>query len=126
MGRVVHFEIPIDDPTRAGAFYRDVFDWHIERWASADYWNVTAGEAGGPGADGALAPRAEAPSGVVIYVNVDDIDAALSKVQAAGGAVVGEKMPIPTMGWAARVRDTEGNVIGMFQPDASVPADVEG
>lgn len=30
-------------------------------------------------------------------------------------------MPIPTVGWNARVRDPEGNLIGLFQADTTVP-----
>jgi uncharacterized protein len=120
VNRVVHFEIPVDDPGRAGEFYRSVFGWGVERWGPMEYWNLTTGETGGPGAEGALKPRAEGPEGVTVYVGVDDIDAALVGVEAAGGARVTDKMPIPTMGWSAHVRDSEGNLIGLFQPDPAV------
>ncbi|WP_281401134.1 VOC family protein [Actinokineospora xionganensis] len=30
-------------------------------------------------------------------------------------------MPIPSIGWSAHVRDTEGNLIGLFQGDENVP-----
>ena len=75
----------------------------------------------GPGAEGALTPRAEAPEGVLVYVEVEDIDRALSSVKGAGGTVVTGKMPIPTVGWSARFRDTEGNLVGLFQTDPTVP-----
>jgi predicted enzyme related to lactoylglutathione lyase len=58
---------------------------------------------------------------VVVYVGVDDIDGTLRGIQEAGGTVVTSKFPIPTMGWSARFRDTEGNVIGLFQTDPTVP-----
>ncbi|HEX5997212.1 MAG TPA: VOC family protein [Jiangellales bacterium] len=118
--RVVHFEIPIDDPDRAGAFYRDVFGWHVAKWGPVDYWSMTTGAEPGPGAEGALTPRAEAPEGVVVYVGVDDIDQAMAKVKDAGGTLVTEKQPIPTFGWSARFRDSEGNVVGLFQMDPTV------
>ena len=45
MSRVVHFEIPADDPVRAAKFYEDVFGWKIEKWEGPfDYWLVTTGE----------------------------------------------------------------------------------
>jgi len=119
--RVIHFEIPIDDPDRAGAFYHDVFDWTISKWGPIDYWTMTTGTEPGPGAEGALTPRSEAPEGVVIYVGVDDIEEAMARVTAAGGTLESEKMPIPTVGWNARVRDPEGNLIGLFQADTTVP-----
>lgn len=49
------------------------------------------------------------------------IDAALGRVAAAGGELVGTKTPIPTIGWSALFRDTEGNLVGMFPDDPSVP-----
>jgi predicted enzyme related to lactoylglutathione lyase len=82
---------------------------------------MTTGAAPGPGAEGALTPRSEAPDGVVIYVSVDDVDEALRRVTAAGGTVVTERMPIPTVGWTAKFRDCEGNLIGLIQEDPSVP-----
>ena len=115
--RVVHFEVPINDPDRASAFYRAVFGWHVEQWGPVDYWNMTTGAEPGPGAEGALIPRAEAPDGVMVYVGVDNVDEAIAKVKEAGGTSIGGKLPIPGIGWSARFRDTEGNLIGLFQTD---------
>ena len=122
MDSVVHFEIPVDDAGRAGAFYRDVFGWNVDKWGPVDYWTMTTGAEPGLGAEGALTPRAEAPEGVVVYVGVDDIDSCIAKVSEVGGVAVTDKRPIPTMGWYAHVRDTEGNLIGLFEvdPTASV------
>ena len=61
--------------------------------------------------------RSQAPEGVLVCVGVNDIDAALGRVKDAGGSIVADKTPIPRMGWSARARDTEGNLIGMFQSD---------
>jgi uncharacterized protein len=123
MSRVVHFEIPIDDPQRAGTFYRAVFGWSPQKWGDVDYWPMATGEQPGTGigAEGAMTPRSEAPEGVLVYVGVDDIDAALGRVKDAGGSIVVGKTPIPGMGWSAHARDTEGNLIGMFQSDETAP-----
>jgi predicted enzyme related to lactoylglutathione lyase len=43
------------------------------------------------------------------------VDTSVKKVEAAGGKVVTPKTPIPGMGAFARVADTEGNVIGLFE-----------
>lgn len=118
----MHFDIPIDDAERAGRFYRTAFGWNVAKWGPVDYWTMTTGAPPGPGAEGALTPRAEAPWGVVVYVGVDDIDQALIRVRDAGGTVVTGKLPIPTVGWSARFRDTEGNLVGLFQTDPTVPA----
>jgi predicted enzyme related to lactoylglutathione lyase len=119
--RVVHFEIPIDDAERASAFYRSVFGWDVAKWGPIDYWTMTTGAEPGPGAEGALTPRTEATEGVAVYVGVDDIEDALVRITRAGGTPLTEKMPIPTMGWTAQFRDPEGNLIGLFQSDPTVP-----
>ena len=98
-----------------------MFGWTVAKWGPVEYWTMTTGAEPGPGAEGALTPRAEAPEGVLVYVEVEDIDRALSSVKDAGGTVVTGKMPIPTVGWSARFRDTEGNLVGLFQTDPTVP-----
>ena len=119
VSRVLHFEIPVDDPERAGAFYSAVFSWNVDRWGPLEYWNLSTGEPPGVGAEGALSRRTEEVPGVVVYVGVDDIDDALDRVKRAGCTPLTEKMPIPTVGWSAHVRDTE-DLIGLFQPDPDV------
>ena len=32
MPRVIHFEIPADDPDRAAKFYGNVFGWKLDKW----------------------------------------------------------------------------------------------
>lgn len=119
--KVIHFEIPIDDPDRATTFYSSVLGWNFTRWGTDEYWNLDDDDPdSGAGAVGALAPREETP-GVLVYVGVDDIDSILGKVTDAGGEVLLARSPIPTVGWTARFRDSEGNIVGLFQDDASVP-----
>jgi predicted enzyme related to lactoylglutathione lyase len=48
-------------------------------------------------------------------VGVASIDDTLKKVQRAGGKVVTPNTAIPGMGAYARVTDSEGNVVGLFQ-----------
>ena len=118
-GKVVHFEIPIDDGERAVAFYSRAFGWSLERWGPIEYWTTQAGE--GEGIGGALARRDADSPGLMLYIEVDDVDAALAAVEAAGGRRLTERMPIPTVGWSAAFEDSEGNRVGVFQPDPTVP-----
>lgn len=117
--RVVHFEVPIDDPGRASAFYEKAFGWTVTKWGPVDYWLMTTGVDGGPGAEGALTPRAEAPEGVLVYVGVDSVDTAMRAVEDAGGQLVTGKLPVPGMGWMVHIRDSEGNLLGLFQADST-------
>jgi predicted enzyme related to lactoylglutathione lyase len=58
--RVIHFEIPADNPERAVQFYQQVFGWKIQKWAGhADYWLATTGEDKEPGINGAIAEKGD-------------------------------------------------------------------
>ena len=48
-----------------------------------------------------------------------DLDAMVGRLVELGGTVALPKMPIPTVGWLAYGRDTEGNLFGMMQSDPS-------
>ena len=119
MPRVVHFEIPSDDPERATRFYGDVFGWRFQQWEGAQpYWLVSTGEAGAPGIDGGLLRRGpHSPPGVVNTVDVPDLDDYVARVERGGGRVVAPKMPVPGVGWLAYAQDPDGNTFGMMQAD---------
>ncbi|HEX9034048.1 MAG TPA: VOC family protein [Streptosporangiaceae bacterium] len=117
MSKIVHFEIPADDPQRAVEFYREVLGWEVSQFGAEPYWLVRAGAEEEPGADGALLGRDALHQSPVVIAGVDSIDDALGRVAQSGGEVVQGKLPIPGMGWSAYVRDTEGNTIGFFQQD---------
>jgi uncharacterized protein len=125
MARVVHFEIHADNPERAVAFYRNVFDWQISKWdGPADYWPITTGADNEPGINGAILQRQGPINGdaVIAYVctiDVADIDAAIANVRAQGGTEALPKMAVPGIGWLAYFKDTEGNIFGMLQADHS-------
>jgi uncharacterized protein len=118
-GKVVHFEIPIDDNDRGVGFYREAFGWALEQFGPVEYWTTAAGE--GDGIGGALMKRTDDSRALMFYIEVDDVDTALSAIEAAGGRRLTERMPIPTVGWSAFFEDTEGNKVGIFQADPSVP-----
>lgn len=118
MSRVIHFEIPVDDPDRAQKFYGNVFGWNIASWGGpADYWLATTGPDEAPGINGALTRRTG--TWAPVHVAVDSIDDALRKIEEAGGEAMTAKMPIPGVGYMAYCRDTEGNAIGIFQEAAA-------
>jgi len=45
------------------------------------------------------------------------MDAAIRRVEGAGGLIVVPKMPIPTVGWLAYFKDPDGNIHGLYQND---------
>jgi uncharacterized protein len=52
-------------------------------------------------------------------ISVDSVDEYAAKVEQHGGQVVVPKMTVPTVGYLAYCKDTEGNIFGIFQPDHS-------
>lgn len=119
MPKVVHFELPFDDAERANKFYADVFGWQSSKWDGPEeyYLQQTGAEAESYGIGGALIARASALNGggTLVVIGVDDLDAYIGRVAAAGCEIVTPRTAIPGVGWFANFRDTEGNVVGMFQ-----------
>ncbi len=122
MDKVVHFEIPFDDKQRAMKFYTDCFGWQLMDMPQMNYVlanSVDVDESQMPkerGAiNGGLFQRPKEAPGPTVYVGVQSVDAAIRRVQASGGKVVTPKTPIPGMGAFARISDTEGNIVGLFE-----------
>jgi predicted enzyme related to lactoylglutathione lyase len=120
--RVVHFELPYDDGERARAFYAEAFGWSLVPMEGMEYTVVSTGPVSQDGrptepgfVNGGLLPRPEAAPGPVVVLDVDDIDAAVAAVERAGGSTVTGRRPVGDMGFTAYVRDTEGNVLGLWQ-----------
>jgi predicted enzyme related to lactoylglutathione lyase len=118
MSRVVHFEIPADDPERAIQFYESVFGWRIEKWEGPiEYWLIMTGPEDQPGIDGGLALREDPATTLENFIDTKDLDASLKAVTAQGGVVTRPKMAVPGVGWLAYIKDTEGNIFGLMQSD---------
>jgi predicted enzyme related to lactoylglutathione lyase len=65
--------------------------------------------------NGGLRPRtAETPTPMIV-IQVDSIDESLKKVEAEGGTTVSPRAEMPGMGAYAYFKDTEGNVIGLWE-----------
>jgi uncharacterized protein len=120
MPRIVHFDIPADDPERAAKFYTDVFDWKIEKWnGPMEYWMAMTGPDDEPGINGGLAKRQGncEGQGISNTIGVPSVDDYSAKVEAGGGKVLMPKMAIPGVGYFAQCEDTEGNKFGIIEMD---------
>jgi predicted enzyme related to lactoylglutathione lyase len=115
--KVVHFEIGADDPKRATEFYEKVFGWKIDKQSQMDYWLVRAGEDNEMGINGAIMPRLESGESVVNTIGVSSLDEYVENVKAAGGSQVTPKTVIPGYGWFSYLKDTEGNLFGIIEPN---------
>jgi uncharacterized protein len=122
--RVAHFEVHAANPQRAIEFYTKTFGWEFNQWGDQPYWLIKTGPADAPGIDGGLVPRrgadpveGQAVNAYVCTVMVDSLDEILNAVTAHGGSIALPKMPVPTIGWLAYFKDTEGNIFGAMQND---------
>jgi uncharacterized protein len=121
-GRVVHFEVPFDDGDRARGFYKEIFGWQLQEMPEMNYTLVMSGPSGDSGPteagfiNGGMMARQGGPAqGPVIVVDVDSIDATLERIGSLGGSTVSGKTPVGEMGFAAYAKDSEGNVIGLWE-----------
>jgi uncharacterized protein len=125
MDKVVHFEITFDDHQRAKDFYGSVFDWELD---DNDMGNgivyttamtVPVDDKMMPRESGAInggfTGRSKETPTPVITIGVDSIDDTLKKVEAGGGKTVTPRTPIPDMGAFAYFKDSEGNVMGLWE-----------
>lgn len=114
-GEVVHVEFPTEDIERGQRFWSGLFGWSFQ-------------DSGMPGIDYRMAQVTDRSGAALMasddrghpnfYFDTDDIDASLAKVRELGGSAEG-KMPVPTHGWFAACKDSEGNAFHLWQSDSS-------
>lgn len=127
MGRLIHFEIHVDDMERAKKFYGDVFGWTFQDWsdyAGMSYFGAVTGDENEMGINGALMQRQSPPpeqnqplNGYACTMGVEDYDVSEAKILANGGVVAMPKHVLPGMAWQGYYKDTEGNIFGIHQAD---------
>jgi predicted enzyme related to lactoylglutathione lyase len=124
MPRVAHFEIHAAEPEKSVAFYRELFGWKFQHLAHINYWLIDTAHADEPGIGGGLMqrqgrkPADDQPINAhVCTVTVSSVDDYLAKAEKLGARVALPKMTIPGVGYVAYVKDPDGNIFGMHQPD---------
>ncbi len=115
--RVVHFEIPCDNPEKTISFFKEAFGWNFQQFGPEPYWMAITGDEKSPGINGAIMKKKDPAQPLVNSIMVEEIDTAIKKVEAAGGKIVVQKMSIPTVGWMAYFKDPDGNIHGLWQED---------
>jgi uncharacterized protein len=123
-GEVVHFEIPADNPERARKFYTATFGWKMQPMPELNYTMVSTGPTDAEGTpqapgviNGGMAKRGGPVVQPVLTIMVDEITATEKIIEKNGGKVIQKKQPIGdgTMGFTGYFKDSEGNIIGLFQ-----------
>lgn len=118
MNLIAHVEIPVENLERAIQFYSavlgiafsDIVTLHGARMA---YFPFTEGW---DGASGALAEgEAYKPTsdGMIVYLAVDDIDAAITRAVQLGSSIVFPRTELDDGTAVAEIADSEGNRIAL-------------
>ncbi|MGI0008831.1 MAG: VOC family protein [Nitrosopumilaceae archaeon] len=122
MDKVIYFEIPADNVKRAQDFYKNIFGWKIVEVPGMDYYFVTTVEADqnmvpkeAGAINGGMLKRSVLGEQPIIVIQVPSIDEYRKKISNNGGKLILPKMPVGSFGFYARVSDTEGNVIGLWE-----------
>jgi predicted enzyme related to lactoylglutathione lyase len=118
--RVVHFELPCDNPEKEMNFFKEVFGWTFKQSGTEQYWNVITGDENSPGINGGFLKKRDPKMPVANSIQVEDIDETIKKIEQAGGEVVFPKKPVPDVGWLAFFTDPDGNIHGILQYDSTV------
>jgi predicted enzyme related to lactoylglutathione lyase len=107
--RLDYVELPAANLDEAAEFYTAAFGWTLTRFAPT-YAGTTTGDTDiGLQADASEAPRAPLP-----VVRVDDLPAAASAVEAAGGDITRPAFDFPG-GRRFHFRDPNGNEVAVWQ-----------
>jgi predicted enzyme related to lactoylglutathione lyase len=125
MDNVRAFDIPVDEMQRAKRFYEKVFGWEIHPvpgsggdFHAAD--TVPVDENDEPKVRGAIngglfKRGTNGLNETFLEVTVRSIDECLKKIEVEGGQLVKPKGPILDIAFFAVVKDSEGNIIGLWE-----------
>jgi predicted enzyme related to lactoylglutathione lyase len=115
-GEIVHIEFPAENADRAAAFWNGLFGWSFgdSQMEGFDYRMAQTS----PSAGAAVFPSDERSGHPNFYFDTPDIEASIAKVRELGGEAA-EKSPVPTHGWFAACKDSEGNAFHLWQSDTS-------
>jgi uncharacterized protein len=109
---VVHFEVTGKDGKKLQEFYSKAFGWNVNADNPMNYGIVDAQEGG---IAGGISAGDGGTRQVTFYIEVDDPQAYLDKIEAKGGKTVMPVTEIPGMVVLAQFADPEGNVVGLVK-----------
>jgi uncharacterized protein len=113
---VTYVELNTPDLERTAGFLADVFGWQPQPFAAPDYLVAPHGD--GAGVDTGLIRSRDGQPRTVPVIRVDDLDAAMGRVTAAGGQVVVEPFTVEGVGRGCYFVDPAGLLIGLHSYEA--------
>ena len=127
MDKVEHFEIPADDVERATSFYMKVFGWEMNPVPGVKYTRLLTISVDDkiklPRAfevNGAIIKRTKEIATPVVTITVNNMEDTLKRIEQEGGKIIVGKKEFGDRGYTAYFKDTEGNVMGLWQVRAIV------
>jgi uncharacterized protein len=115
MARINYVELPVVGTAASREFYENAFDWIFADFGPT--YSATLGGAGGGDVDlGLQGDAGEAPKAPLPVIEVDDLEAALGAVTAAGGQISRAIFSFPG-GRRFEFSDPSGNVIAVAHTD---------
>jgi len=119
---VVHFEIISAEAPSLHRFYGSVFGWKIAADNPFGYGMVDTRNPG-RGINGGIGTPTPGSSGhFTVYVQVPNIDAALSRVITEGGRIALSKTTVPNGPTMAQFFDPAGHLVGLIEGSAESEA----
>ena len=124
-------ELGTTDQEAAKRFYGQLFGWTMDDspMGTGETYSILKRNGLDVGGLYDLRPEDRArgvPTHWLVYLTVDDVDAATQKVTALGGRVVGGPMDVGTSGRMTAVADTEGAMFALWQAKEHAGAEIEG
>jgi len=111
---ICHIEISTTDLKKAEKFYSELFSWKILK--AEGFTNYLTFETGKePGGGIQKVDKVNPGDGILLYVQVEEIEKYLNKAKELGGEIIKEKTEIPNIGWFGLLSDLDGNTIGVFK-----------
>lgn len=113
---IVHWELMGPDGDALKDFYASIFDWSFQSPPGFDNYHMT--DAADTGVAGAVGQGMEEMRAyAAMYVQVDDIEATLSQIEASGGKTVVPRTVIPDTVIFGMFHDPAGNLVALVEGD---------
>jgi uncharacterized protein len=107
---VVHFEIGCKDLEKTGTFYSEIFGWTRTPIPGGALVATNASE----GIQGHMTSLGHEPHQyITFYIQVEDINGVLSKIETAGGKKIIGPFPLPDKRQFAWFSDPGGNMVAL-------------
>jgi hypothetical protein len=107
---VVHFEVTGPDDGRLADFYASLFNWRMQPVPGAGYTLI---HAGGAGINGGIERAADGRGATIFYIETDDLQSALDKINLVGGKTMTPITELPGMATYAVFEDLDGLAVGL-------------